>query len=148
VHLMYRSSVDLYLDEWVYELLAAIEEHKIRRVLIDSMGDMRAASSDEIGFREYVYSLLQRTARAGVSVFMTQEVAELFGVTRLSEYGISHLSDNVVLLQFVRDESRIKRALSVMKTRASAHDPRILEFEITSKGIELGGEFAEDQSWE
>jgi circadian clock protein KaiC len=148
VHLMYRSPVDLYLDEWVYELLATIEEHKIRRVLIDSMGDMRAASSDEIGFREYVYSLLQRTARAGVSVVMTLEVAELFGVTRLSEYGISHLSDNVVLLQFVRGESRIKRALTVMKTRASAHDPRILEFEITSKGIELGGEFADDQSWE
>jgi circadian clock protein KaiC len=147
VHLMYRSPVDLYLDEWVYGLLAAIEEHKIRRVLIDSMGDMRAASSDEIGFREYVYSLLQRTARAGVSVFMTLEVAELFGVTRLSEYDISHLSDNVVLLQFVRGESRIKRALTVMKTRASAHDPRILEFEITSKGIELGDEFAEDQSW-
>jgi circadian clock protein KaiC len=148
VHLMYRSPVDLYLDEWVYELLATIEEHKIRRVLIDSMGDMRAASSDEIGFREYVYSLLQRTARAGVSVVMTLEVAELFGVTRLSEYGISHLSDNVVLLQFVRGESRIKRALTVMKTRASAHDPRILEFEITSNGIELGGEFPDDQSWE
>ena len=148
VHLMFRSPVDMYLDEWVYELLAAIEEHKIRRVLIDSMGDMRAASSDEIGFREYVYSLLQRTARAGVSVFMTQEVAELFGVTSLSESGISHLSDNVVLLQFVRSKSRIKRALTVMKSRASGHDPRILEFEITSKGIELGGEFADDQSWE
>jgi circadian clock protein KaiC len=148
VHLMYRSPVDMYLDEWVYELIAAIEGHKIRRVLIDSMGDMRAASSDEIGFREYVYSLLQRTARAGVSVFMTQEVADLFGVTRLSEYGISHLSDNVVFLQFVRGESRIKRALTVMKTRASAHDPRILEFEITSRGLELGGEFADDQSWE
>jgi circadian clock protein KaiC len=148
VHLMYRSPVDLYLDEWVYELLATIEERSVRRVLIDSMGDMQAASNDEIGFREYVYSLLQRTARAGVSVFMTLEVAELFGVTRLSEHGISHLSDNVVLLQFVRGESRIKRALTVMKTRASAHDPRILEFEITSKGIELGGEFADDQSWE
>jgi circadian clock protein KaiC len=148
VHLMYRSPVDLYLDEWVYELLATIEERSVRRVLIDSMGDMRAASTDEIGFREYVYSLLQRTARAGVSVFMTLEVAELFGVTRLSEYGISHLSDNVILLEFVRGESRIKRALTVMKTRASAHDPRILEFEITSKGIGLGGEFTDDQSWE
>ena len=60
-------------------------------------------------------------------------------MTRLSEYGISHLSDNVVLLQFLRGESQIKRALTVLKTRASAHDPHILEFEITSNGIELGG---------
>jgi circadian clock protein KaiC len=148
VHLMYRSPVDMYLDEWVHELLATIEEHEIRRVLIDSMGDLRAAARDDIGFREYIYSLLQRTARARVSVFMTLEVPELFGVTSLSEHGISHLSDNVVLLQFLRGESRIKRALTVMKTRASAHDPRIQEFEITSKGIELGGGFADDQSWE
>ena len=79
---------------------------------------------------------------------MTQEVAELFGVTKLSEYGISHLSDNVVLLQFLRGESRIKRALTVLKTRASAHDPRILEFEISEKGIALGTEFGDDQSWQ
>ena len=51
-------------------------------------------------------------------------------------------------LQFLRGESRIKRALTVLKTRASSHDPRILEFEITSKGIELGEQFAEDQSLE
>ena len=146
VHVMYRSPVDMYLDEWVYELLAAVEEHGIRRILIDSLGDLRATATDDIRFREYVYSLLQRTAHAGVGVFMTQEVGELFGVTRLSEFGISHLSDNVILLQFLRSESRVKRALTVMKTRASAHDPRILEFEITSNGIELGEQFADDQS--
>ena len=32
VHVMYRSPVDMYLDEWVYELLAAVEEHGIRRI--------------------------------------------------------------------------------------------------------------------
>jgi circadian clock protein KaiC len=148
VHVMYRSPVDIYLDEWVYELLDQVEEHGIRRVLIDSLGDMRAAASDEIRFREFIYSLLQRTARARASVFITQEVPALFGVTTLSQFGISHLSDNVVLLQFLRGESRIKRALSVMKTRASGHDPRILEFEITPSGIVLGERFADDQSWD
>jgi circadian clock protein KaiC len=148
VHVMYRSPVDLYLDEWVYELLEQIEEHGIRRILIDSLGDLRATATDEIRFREYMYSLLQRTAHAGIGVFMTQEVAELFGVTRLSEYGISHLSDNVILLQFLRGESQIKRALTVLKTRASAHDPHILEFEITSNGIELGERLIDEQSLE
>lgn len=148
VHHMYRSTVDMYIDEWVYELLEEMERHQIKRVLIDSLGDLRAATLDEVRAREYIYSLLQRTARSGVSLFMTQEVVELFGVTRLSEYDISHLSDNVVLLQFLRGESRIKRALTVLKTRGSAHDPRILEFEISENGIALGAEFEDDQSWE
>jgi circadian clock protein KaiC len=146
IDVMYRTPVDIYLDEWVYELLERVEGTRARRVVIDSMGDLQVAAGDEIRFREYTYSLLQRLSRQGVSLMMTQEVPELFGVTRLSEYGISHLSDNVVLLQFLRGDSQVKRAITVMKTRGSAHDPAIREFEITSDGFVLGEEFAPDQS--
>ncbi len=138
VELMYWPSVDLYLDEWVYDLLDRIERTGATRVAIDSLGDLRAVCGDELRFREYIYSLLQRCARCHTSVMMTQEVSELFGVTRLSEYGISHLSDNVVLLQFLRGDSEVKRAISVLKTRGSAHDPRIRQFEITPAGLVLG----------
>lgn len=79
-------------------------------------------------------------------LMMTQEVPELFGLTHLSEYGISHLSGNVVLLQFLRGNSEVKRAISVLKTRGSAHDPRIRHFEITSDGLSLGDPFLPDQS--
>jgi circadian clock protein KaiC len=77
---------------------------------------------------------------------MTQEASDLFGLTRLSEYGISHLSDNVVLLQFLRGDSEVKRAITVLKTRASAHDPHIRQFEITPDGLMLGERFVDEQS--
>ena len=146
VELMFRPPVDLYLDEWVYDLLDLIERTGAKRVAIDSLGDLRAACGDEMRFREYMYSLLQRCARRNVSVIMTQEVPELFGITRLSEFGISHVSDNVVLLQFLRGNSEVKRAITVLKTRGSAHDPRIRQFEITSEGLSLGDQFLPDQS--
>src|SRR4051794_34081356 len=136
--LMYRAPVDLYVDEWVYDLLDAIERTGAKRVLIDSLGDLHATGIEELRFREYMYSLLQRCSRNGVSVMMTQEVPELFGVTQLSEYGISHLSDNVVLLQFLLDNSDVKRAISVIKTRGTAHDSHIRQFEITGDGFVLG----------
>ena len=72
---------------------------------------------------------------------MTQEVPELFGVTRLSEYGISHLSDNVVLLQFLRGDSELKRAITVLKTRGSAHVQQLRQFDITPDGVTLGEQF-------
>jgi circadian clock protein KaiC len=147
IEVMYRTPVDIYLDEWVYELLHAVERTGARRVMIDTLRDLRASAADEIRYREYMYSLLQRLSRQGVSVIMTQEAVELFGVTRLSEDGISHLSDNVVLLQFLRGESEVKRAVTVMKTRASAHDPRIRQFDITSEGLVLGDRFSSDQSF-
>jgi circadian clock protein KaiC len=90
IELMYRPPVDLYLDEWVYALLDTIERTGATRVAIDSLGDLRSACRDELRFREYMYSLVQRCALGGISLMKTQEVPELFGLTRLSEYGISH----------------------------------------------------------
>ena len=135
IELMYRSPVDLHLDEWVHDLLDTVHRTGATRVAIDSLGDLRAASRDELRFREYVYSLMQRCARDNISVIMTQEVPDLFGVTQLSEYGISHLSDNVVLLQFLRGESELKRAITVLKTRGSGHDQHVRQFNITANGV-------------
>ena len=74
VELMYRSPVDLYLDEWVYDLIEVIERTRARRVFIDSLGDLRRAAVDELRFREYLYSLLQRCANRQISVMMSQEI--------------------------------------------------------------------------
>jgi circadian clock protein KaiC len=76
----------------------------------------------------------------GVSVMMTYEMAELTGTTRLTEYGASHLADNVVLLQYQGfDTTTVSRTLTVLKTRASSHDPRVREYRITPDGITLSG---------
>ena len=141
VELMYRSPVDLYIDQWVYELLQAVERTGARRVVIDSLTDLRLASPDEVRFREYMYSLVQRFSRQGISLFTTSELADLFEVRRLSEFGISHLSDNVVLLQYIREQAAVRRALTVLKTRASRHEPEVREFGITPEGIVLGDPF-------
>ena len=65
VELMYRSPVDIYVDEWVYQLLETVERTGARRVLIDSLTDLQLASPDPVRFREYMYSLVQRLARQG-----------------------------------------------------------------------------------
>jgi circadian clock protein KaiC len=139
VTLMYRSPVDLYVDEWVYDLLDTVEAVGARRVLVDSLGDLQAASPDPARFREYIYSLLHRCSRQGVSIMMTHEISELYGATMLSEYGASHLADNVVLLQYTGFDgaASVSRTLTVLKTRASSHDQRVHEFDITPKGITL-----------
>lgn len=138
VAVMYRSPNDVYIDEWVYELLDIVESAGATRVLVDSLSDLHYAATDPVRFREFIYSLTQRLSRAGISVIMTSEVPDLFHVGRLAEYGISHLSDNVILLQYLRADSRLLRTVTVVKSRASAHDPAIREFEITSGGIVLG----------
>jgi len=138
VAVMYRSPNDVYIDEWVYELLDLIETTGATRVMIDSLSDLQYATPDPVRFREFIYSLTQRLSRAGISPIMTSEIPDLFHIGHLAEYGISHLSDNVILLQYLRADSRLLRTVTILKSRASAHDPEIREFEITPKGIVLG----------
>jgi circadian clock protein KaiC len=138
VELMSRSPVDIYVDQWVYDLLETIERTGARRVLIDSLTDLQVASPDATRFREYMYSLVQRLARSDVSLFMTAELSDLFQTTRLAEHGVSHLADNVLLLEYLRENSTVRRVLTVLKTRASGHEPESREYTISPEGIVLG----------
>ncbi|HEV3408196.1 MAG TPA: ATPase domain-containing protein [Gaiellaceae bacterium] len=140
VEVMYRSPVDIYIDEWFHELLERVERGRVRRVLIDSLDDLGFTTKDEVRFREYMYSLVQRCARNGVSLMMTLEVPNLARITHLSDFNISHLADNVVLLQYVWSGPNVKRALTVLKARASALEPTVREFKIQPEGVVLGDE--------
>ncbi|MFC4912014.1 RAD55 family ATPase [Actinomadura gamaensis] len=131
------SPNDIYIDQWFYELIETIRAVGAHRLVIDSLGDLAAACPDEKRFREFVYTLLNHCSRAGISVLLTYESAELYGHTTLSEGGVSHLSDNVILLQYLRGDTRVGRALTVLKTRASRHIPQPHEFDITGDGIDI-----------
>jgi circadian clock protein KaiC len=138
VHILSRSVVDIYIDEWVYQLLELIEKTGARRVVIDSLPDVMVAAADPTRFREWMFSLTQRLERAGISLMMIVEVPELFQLRRISEQGLSHLADNVVLLQYVQEGPELVRALTVLKTRAMHHHPVVHRYEITEKGFVLG----------
>lgn len=137
VEMMYRSPVDIYIDEWVYELIEAVERTGARRVLIDSLSDLRLAAPDEKRFQEFSYSLVQRFSRQSVSVLMTVEIPELFHTVRLSDSASSHLSDNVVLLGYTQEKNLINRTMTVIKSRASNHNPSVRQFTIGPAGIVL-----------
>jgi circadian clock protein KaiC len=137
VELMYRSPVDIYIDEWVYQLIQVAERIGARRILVDSLADLKLAAPDATRFQEFVYSLVQRFAQQNVSIMMTLESPELFQAQRLSDSAISHLADNVVLLSYIREENSINRAMAVLKSRASHHQPAICQFTIGPHGIIL-----------
>jgi circadian clock protein KaiC len=136
VELMYRSPIDVYLEEWYYDLIEAIERIGARRVVIDGLADLRLATTDEVRFREYLYSLLQRCSTHGISLMLTHEVTPDTS-HNFAQYGISNISDNVVLLRLAPQGPRMAHTITVLKTRASYHDPAVREFTITDTGIVL-----------
>ena len=137
LHVLSRSLVDIYIDEWVYELLDLAAATGARRIVIDSLPDVMAAAGDATRFREWMFSLVQRCTRQGISLLMTHEVADLFDIGHISERGLSHLADNVIILQYVKDATRVTRTLTVLKTRGSHHEQTVRRYEITKQGLRL-----------
>jgi circadian clock protein KaiC len=138
VRVIDRSPVDVYIDELVYELLDLAVETGARRIVDDSLNDLQQSGADRARFTEFIYSLVQRCSHLGVSLMFTSEVVELFHVTRLGDSAISHMADNVVLLQYVQDGPQMKRALTIVKSRRSNTSNTTREFRIASSGFTLG----------
>jgi circadian clock protein KaiC len=138
VTLTHSSPVDIYLDEWVYELLDRAERTGAKRIVVDSIDDLSFAIPDPVRFRECLYSLSRRCARRGISLMLTLEVPDLFAMDTIGRMNVSHLCDNVVLLQYVRADERLKRAMTVLKARATRLDPQTREYRITDQGIVVG----------
>ncbi|TMC00977.1 MAG: hypothetical protein E6J40_00695 [Chloroflexi bacterium] len=88
-------------------------------------------AGDVVRFREWMFSLVQRCTRRGISLVMIVEVPDMFEMRRISEHGLSHLADNVILLQYRREDARLARK------------PVVRRFEITENGFELGTEPAQ-----
>lgn len=53
------------------------------------------------------------------------KVRDVFEVNRLSDVGVSRLSDNVVVLQCLPQPNSIERTLTVLKPQASLHQPQV-----------------------
>ncbi len=132
--LMYRSPVEMQLDEVSSELFQRVRAGKIKRVVIDALGDLERCSSDRERFSDFVYALTQWFAAQNVTCMMNYEMTHLFEVHGISDQEISNMSDNILLLRF-REGPQMERTVRIIKTRGSAHDNREYKLEITNKGI-------------
>ena len=135
LHHLYRSPVEIQPDIHFAEVREAVERLDAKVVLIDSMKDLEIATPDKIRYKDYIYSLVSDLKRRGVTTILTNEIPELFGPFQLSEFGVSFIADNVILLRYVELAGRMSRAINIMKVRGSQHSKAIREYEITQTGI-------------
>lgn len=126
---LYTSPVELQIDSIVGEIFRRIDEAKVRRVVVDSLGDLANASRDSLRFRDYAYALTQRFAREGVTAMLIMETARAG-----SGAEVTPMVDNIMLLEVGLGET-IERTIRIVKTRGSGHDGRRHVLRITPDGI-------------
>jgi circadian clock protein KaiC len=132
--LLYKSPVELQGDTVTSEIFRRVRDGKVKRVVIDALGDLERSSVDRQRFADFIYALTQWFAAENVTCLMMYELTNLFEVHGISDQEISNMSDNVILLRFTPGPE-MQRTLRIIKTRGSAHDNHEHELQITNKGV-------------
>jgi circadian clock protein KaiC len=140
LHLLYASSVELQIDRIIVEIFRLVETHGIRRVVIDAVGDLAMAAADAQRTHNFLYALVQRFAASGITVMFALEDI-MHGPLEMppgpTEFGrLSYMCDNLILLEIERGD-RLRRWLTVYKTRASAHDDESHPMTIGEAGVRV-----------
>ncbi|HEY8095013.1 MAG TPA: ATPase domain-containing protein, partial [Methylobacter sp.] len=133
-------SLDLSIDETLYELIKMINSTKAKRVVIDSLSGFELALAPEFSedFRSSLYRLIAQLTGMGMTILMTSELEDRYTDLRFSPFGSAFLADAIIVQRYIEIEGQFKRALSVVKVRGSMHSKDIRLFDITDQGIIIG----------
>ncbi len=131
LHLAYHSAVELQIDSILVGIFRKVNEHNIKRIVIDAVGDLMNATSDMNRLRGYLYALVQHFVVNGVTSILTYETSQETAV----DMRFSAIADAVVVLGLEIDEHGSRRTLHIAKARGIAHDLAVRQFQISVDGV-------------
>lgn len=137
MHLLYESPVELQIDSMVSRIFRMLEQDKIQRIVIDSLGDLTNAAGDAQRLHDYMYALMQHFVVLRATCVVTCESGRGQASAADAIEGVfGYMSDNLVQLD-VAIRPRVQRTLCVVKSRGSAHDLGIHEFQLSAGGARV-----------
>jgi len=139
-----QDAAELTPGEFSHRVRARMDRENVRIVAIDSLNGYQASMPEEQYLTLHIHELLQYLGRRGAATFLT--LAQHGMVTDMKQpVDITYLSDTVIMLRYFEAFGRVRRAISVMKKRAGAHEDTIREFKIDSGGMKVGDPLQEFQ---
>ena len=131
------DAAELTPGEFSSRVRECIDDFGARTIIIDSLTGYQASMPEERSLILHMHELLQFCNRSGATTFLTVAQHGLLGEMR-APIDLTYLADTVILLRYFEVAGEVRRAISVVKKRTSAHETTIREYRMHSKGISLG----------
>jgi circadian clock protein KaiC len=128
---------ELSPGELASRLRAEVEDKHARVVVIDSLSGYVNALPNEQFLLTQLHEVLNYLAAYGVLTILIAAQSGTIGPVQTTA-DVSYLADTLVLLRFFEHRGALKKAISVVKHRKSAHEETIRELQITGEGIRIG----------
>ncbi len=138
VELIWHTPTGDLLDAYGQQLLAAVDRRGVKRLFIDGLTAFQNGAIDPDRIGNFFAALANELRVRGVTTMYSLEVPDILGpAPRVPVDDASTLAENMILLRFVEQRSRLHRLISVLKVRDSDFDPTLYEFRLTDSGMEI-----------
>jgi circadian clock protein KaiC len=131
------DAAELSPGEFTATVRDCVTSKGIGTVVIDSLNGYQAAMPEEHFLMLHIHELLQFLNRQGATTFLTVAQHGLVGDMK-APVDVTYLADTVLLLRYFEAVGEVRRAISVIKKRAGAHEKTIREYDISEHGLKVG----------
>jgi circadian clock protein KaiC len=128
---------ELSPGEFANRVRQAVERDGVSFVVIDSLNAFLQAMPGEKYLLLQMHELLSYLNQQGVITMLVLGQHGVVGDIR-SEIDLSYLSDSILMFRYFEAHGGMFKAVSVAKSRTTAHEATIREFRLGSNGIEVG----------
>ena len=140
--IMQVDPAELAPGEFACRVREAVEDHASRFVAIDSLNAYFHAMPDEQHLILQMHELLSYLNQLGVTTLLVLGQHGILGEVR-ADLDLSYLSDGILLFRFFESGGEVRTAISVVKSRISAHERTIRELKMSSNGLQVGEALAD-----
>jgi circadian clock protein KaiC len=138
IELIWQPPLRFGLDELAERVFENVRRRSVKRLVIDGLDGFRQGAVHPSRTLRFVSALLNMLRSLEVTTMLAEETQKIFGPeVEIRVAGLSGLVDNIVLLEYVDVGANLRRVMSVVKERGSAHDTSVREFRIVGGAIEI-----------
>jgi circadian clock protein KaiC len=140
ISLFWRPQTEAILDEVATELLAAIKQRGVRRLVIDGIEGFSKLTDEKTRVGSFLSALCNELRALGVTTMATAETDHA-GITPgqplagVNQTGLSAVAENIIALHLAALRSENHRLMTVLKSRDRRTDMRMRRFDIVEGGI-------------
>lgn len=143
VRVLWNPPLELSVDAWAWQVLAAVDEHRPERVFIDALTDVQRIMTSPQRAPMFTTALVNELRNRGVTAMLSAEIDEYANEKLVVPIpAASATMDNGIVLRHVEVRGKMQRLVAVPKVRQSRSDPSIREMEITDNGMIIAGHFS------
>ena len=129
----------LSAEEFAHQVRHEVEEEGAETVMIDGVsGYTSVIQGKEADLKRDLHSLTRYLTNREVTVFITDAIHQITGLSAATSHQISQIADNIIFISYVEIQGSLEKIIGVLKKRTGRFESSFRAFEISTKGIRIG----------